>query len=199
MSIWARVRLLWAVAVAVVVSVALLMTPVAAVQAMPSPAGASVAAACLIALAVPVVAAAGCARSDPRIEAVAVRPVRALDFSLVAVAIVSASAASALVNAVGLAPVGLAAARACLTYAGLLLFGRSLADWRVAPLLPTAYLALVAVVGGGEDIIHPAWWAWIAADPSDAASWFLTVAMLAAGTATYWTRPPRMRDDPDET
>jgi hypothetical protein len=57
--------------------------------------------------------------------------------------------------------------------------------WRLAPVLPALYLLAVAVFGRGEDIEHPAPWAFIAALTADPLSWALTAIVLAAGLVVY--------------
>jgi len=91
----------------------------------------------------------------------------------------------------GIAPAGGIAARASLVFLGLLLavapFG-----WHLAALSPTLYLLVVAVAGRGEDIIHPAPWAWIAAPVEDGLSWVLSALVLAVGILLYVTMPSRL-------
>ena len=72
-----------------------------------------------------------------------------------------------------------------------MLLAYPLAGWRVATIVPAIYLLAVAVIGGGEDISHPAWWAWIAADGGDRTSWVVTIALLGAGIVAYLTVRPR--------
>ena len=80
-----------------------------------------------------------------------------------------------------LAPAGAVACRAMVTYLGLLLIARPLAGWRRAAIVPTVYLLVVAVLGRGDDIYHPAAWAWIAADGNDEAAWWMSMVVLAVG------------------
>jgi hypothetical protein len=74
---------------------------------------------------------------------------------------------------------------------GLLLAAYPVVGWQVAAVIPAAYLLAVAVAGRGEDIYHPAQWAWIAADGGDRGSWLLTTLVLLAGLATYVVLTPR--------
>ncbi|MGH7487394.1 MAG: hypothetical protein ACREMY_17600 [bacterium] len=166
----------------------LLVTPLAPMQAMPSPAGASVAVACLVGLIVPVAVAAGCARSDSWLESVGTRPTRLFDYLLLMGAVAGVAGLALLEQSVGFAAIGRVFARAGLAYAGLLLIGRALGAWRLAALLPASYLTLVAVAGRGNDVLHPAWWAWIASDAGDTSSWLLTTSCVGLGTVLYWRR-----------
>ncbi|MEW5991247.1 MAG: hypothetical protein AB1736_07895 [Chloroflexota bacterium] len=192
MVLWFRVRRIDLLLAAIALGALLLVTPLAALRAMPSPAGANVAAACMIALLVPMALSGSCSRSDDRVEAVAVRPTRALDFLLVISAIVASCAVSTLQELIGLTSVGVVAARATLAYGGLLLVAQSLSGWRVAAVLPATYLLAVAIAGRGPDVTHPAWWAWIAAGTGDTGSWLLTGFVDGLGTATYWKRSARL-------
>ena len=93
----------------------------------------------------------------------------------------------------GLAQAGLVAARATLTYLGFLLLTVPFVGWRLAPVAPALFLLAVAAFGRGEDIAHPAPWAWLAAEGTDPVSWMLTAAVLLVGVAAYAV-VPRRRD-----
>ncbi len=194
MDLWWRSRRGRLVAASVALSGLLVATPLAPVQAMPSPAGASVALACLIGLIAPVAVAAGCARSDSWLESVGNRPTRTYDYLLLMGAVFGVAGLNTAEQAAGLSAVGHVCSRAGLAYAGLVLIGRSMGSWRSAAVLPAAYLALVAVAGRGDDLIHPAWWAWIAADAGEASSWLLTGVSLGLGTLLYWRRSPPLTE-----
>jgi len=80
------------------------------------------------------------------------------------------------------------AARALLVYGGFMLLASPL-GWRTATIAPAVYLLAVIVVGRGEDIFHPAPWAWIAADETSRASWLLTAALVGVGITTHLVVP----------
>lgn len=185
MSLWLRVRGTPTIFGAMVLTLVGVALPGSAATATPSPAGATLAAACFLALAVPVAVGWGCARGDPQLESVSVRPVHALDLLLAALAVGTTCVAALAMHQAGLALAGSIAARAALVYLGFMLLAYPLAGWRVATIVPAIYLLAVAVIGRGEDIIHPAWWAWIAADGGDSLSWVVTIALLGAGIGAY--------------
>jgi hypothetical protein len=189
-GLWWRSRRGGLVVASIALSGLLLVTPLAPIQAMPSPAGASVALACLIGLITPAAVAAGCARSDPWLESAGTRPTRAYDYLLLMGAVSGVAGLSLLEQSAGLAAIGQVCSRAGLAYAGMLLIGRSFGAWRSAAVLPATYLTLVAVAGRGDDVLHPAWWAWIASDAGELSSWLLTTFCLALGTLLYWRRSP---------
>lgn len=164
-----------------------LALPGSSVAATPSPAGATLAAACFLALAVPVAVGWGCARGDPQLESVSGRPIHIFDLLLAALAVGITCIAALAMQRAGLALAGSIAARALLVYAGFMLLVYPLAGWRVGTIVPAVYLLGVAIVGRGEDISHPAWWAWIAADGGATTSWVITIALLGAGIGAYLT------------
>jgi hypothetical protein len=53
----------------------------------------------------------------------------------------------------------------------------------------------VLIAPAGEDIYHPALWAFVAADGSDRASWLLTAAVLGIGFLAYLLMPRTRRVD----
>ena len=190
MVLWWRSRRGGLILASIALSGLLLATPLAPIQAMPSPAGATVAIACVIGLLAPVAVAAGCARSDPWLESVGTRPIRTYDYLLLMGAVSGVAGLSLLEQCAGLSAVGQVCSRAGFAYAGLALIGRSFGAWRAAAVLPATYLTLVAVAGRGDDLIHPAWWAWIASDAGETSSWLLTAFCLGLGTLLYWRRSP---------
>ena len=192
MSLWLRVRGARTILGAIVLTLVGLALPGSAVAATPSPAGATLAAACFLALAVPVAVGWGCARGDPQLESVSGRPIHLFDLMLAALAVGITCIAALVMRRADLALAGFIAARAVLVYLGFMLLAYPLAGWRVATIVPAIYLLAVAVIGGGEDINHPAWWAWIAADGGDRTSWVVTIALLGAGIVAYLTVRPRM-------
>ena len=140
----------------------------------------------------PAVIGWGCARGDSRLEATGVRGIALADLALT----VAASAVVVLVAVVlhwaGLAQAGLVAARATLTFLGFLLLAVPFVGWRLAPVAPALFLLAVAAFGRGEDIVHAARWAWLAADGADPVSWTLTAVVLVVGIVAYIAVPRRL-------
>jgi len=190
-SLWLQVRGAVVIVAAMVLTLVGLALPASAATATPSPVGATVAVACFLALAVPVAVGWGCGRGDPQQEAVSTRGIKWLDLLLAATAVGLTSLAALLLHRIGLAPAGAIASRDLLVYLGLLLAAYPIAGWRTAAAIPAVYLLAVAVAGGGEDIYHPARWAWIAADGADRTSWLLTVVVLVGGLIAYVALKPR--------
>ena len=192
MSLYLRVRGASVIAAVVATVVAILAWPGSSVDATPSPTGATMMAGAFLAIAVPAVIGWGCARGDSRLEATGVRGIALADLALA----VAASAVVVLVAVVlhwaGLAQAGLVAARATLAYLGFLLLAVPFLGWRLAPVAPALFLLAVAAFGRGEDILHPARWAWLAADGADPVSWTLTSVVLVAGIAIYIAGPRRL-------
>lgn len=190
-KLWAQVRGLFIIVGSIVATLLVLVLPVSAAAVTPSPAGATLAAACLVALIVPIAVGWGCSRADRQVEAVTIRPVRLLDFLLAVASVGLVAILAGSLMQLGIAPAGGIAARASLVFLGLLLacapFG-----WHHAALSPTLYVLAVAVAGRGEDIIHPAPWAWIAAPVEDGLSWVLSALVLAAGILLYVAIRPRL-------
>lgn len=181
---------------AVGLSLALLAFPGSAIATTPSPAGATIAASALVALVVPIAVGWGCARGDPELESVSVRPVRVLDFLLAVLTVSTTGLAALAMEQVGFAPAGAIAGRALLVFLGLLLAAQPLAGWPIATVAPAIYLVAVAVAGRGQDISRPAPWAWIAAEGADPWSWLLTLAVVSGGVVTYFTVRPRRNVSP---
>lgn len=196
MSLYLRVRAARAVALVAACVVLLLTLPGASVDATPSPTGATMMAGVFLAIAVPAVVGWGCARGDGRLEQSGVRPLVAGDLAFAAAACGLVAALGAALHAAGLADAGLAAARATLVYLGLALLAVPFWGWRLAPVLPALFLLAVAVFGRGEDIEHPARWAFIAARGDDSASWLLTGIVLMVGVAAYSVLPRRVEFSP---
>lgn len=190
MTYWAKVHGLWVICAAIILTELALVTPISVASGVPSPAGANLAAACVIALAVPISVGWGCERGNGSLEAGGVRALRGLDFALAVLAVGAMVGIAVLLERIGLAPAGLITARAGLVYVGLLLLLSPL-GWRLATFAPALYLLAVAVVGRGEDINHPAPWAWIAAPPDSQASWVLSAGVVALGVASYLLTPRR--------
>ena len=191
MSLWLRVRGGSIIGVSMALTLVGLALPASAATATPSPVGATVAAACFLVLAVPVAVGWGCGRGDPQLEAVGSQPVRWLDLLLATLAVGLTAGGAYLLQQIEVAPAGAIAARDLLVYLGLLLLAYPFVGWQVAAVIPAVYLLAVAVAGEGEDIYHPAAWAWVAADPSDRASWLLTAGVLGLGLLAYVLIRPR--------
>jgi hypothetical protein len=191
-SLYLRVRGASVIAAVVAAVVALLAWPGSSLAATPSPTGATMMAGAFLAIAVPAVIGWGCARGDGRLEFTGARGITWADLALA----VGASAAVVLVAVVlhtaGLANVGIVAARATLTYLGFLLLAVPFVGWRLAPVAPAVFLLAVAAFGRGEDILHPARWAWIAADGADPVSWTLSATVVLAGIVAYIAVPRRL-------
>lgn len=190
-KLWAQVRGVPVIIGSVVVTLLGLVLPVSAAAATPSPAGATLAAACLVALIVPITVGWGCSRADRQLEAVSIQPVRLLDFVLAVASVGLVAILALLLMRLGIAPAGGIAARASLVFLGLLLASAPF-GWHLAALSPTLYVLAVAVAGRGEDIIHPAPWAWIAAPVEDGLSWLLSALVLAVGVLFYMAIPSRL-------
>jgi len=190
-SLYLRVRGASVIA-AVAAAVALLAWPGSSLAATPSPTGATMMAGAFLAIAVPAVIGWGCARGDSRLEATGVRGIAWADLALAVLASAVVVLVAVGLHWAGLAQAGLLAARATLTFLGFLLLAVPFVGWRLAPVAPALFLLAVAAFGRGEDIEHPARWAWIAADGADPVSWTLTAVVLVAGIAIYVAVPRRL-------
>jgi hypothetical protein len=191
-SLYLRVRGASVIAAVVAAVVALLAWPGSSLSATPSPTGATMMAGAFLAIAVPAVVGWGCARGDSRLEATGVRGIAWVDLALAGAASAVVAVAAVVLHRAGLAQAGLVAARATLTFLGFLLLAVPFVGWRLAPVAPALFLLAVAAFGRGEDIVHAARWAWIAADGADPVSWTLTVAALFAGMVAYIAVPRRL-------
>ena len=191
MSLYLRVRGASVIA-AVAAAVALLAWPGSSLAATPSPTGATMMAGAFLAIAVPAVIGWGCARGDSRLEGTGVRGIAWADLALAVLASASVVLVAVVLHWAGLAQAGLVAARATLTFLGFLLLAVPFVGWRLAPVAPALFLLAVAAFGRGEDIVHAARWAWIAADGADPVSWTLTAVVLVGGIAIYVAVPRRL-------
>jgi hypothetical protein len=191
-SLYLRVRGASVIAAVAATVVALLAWPGSSLSATPSPTGATMMAGAFLAIAVPAVIGWGCARGDSRLELTGVRGIARADLALVLVASSAVVVPALVLHQAGLAQAGLVAARATLAYLGFLLLTVPFVGWRLAPAAPALFLLAVAVFGRGEDVYHPARWAWIAADGADLVSWALTAVVLVAGIASYIAMPRRV-------
>lgn len=192
MSLYLRVRGVPVIAAVMAVVVALLAWPGSSMGATPSPTGATMMAGAFLAIAVPAVIGWGCARSDARLEFTGVRGIEWADLALAGVASAVVVLVAVVLHEAGLAQAGIVAARATLTYLGFLLLAVPFVGWRLAPVAPALFLLAVAAFGRGEDIAHPARWAWIAAEGADSVSWALTALVVGAGVLAYLTVPRRL-------
>lgn len=192
MSLYFRVRGVPVLAAVVSLVVGLLAWPGSSASATPSPTGATMMAGAFLAIAVPAVVGWGCARGDARLEFTGVRGIAWADLALAVLATAVVALVAVLLHAAGMANAGVVAARATLTYLAFLLLAVPFVGWRLAPVAPALFLLAVAAFGRGEDIVHPARWAWIAADGADPLSWALTAAVLLAGITIYVAVPRRL-------
>ena len=191
MSLYLRVRGASVIA-AVAAAVALLAWPGSSLAATPSPTGATMMAGAFLAIAVPAVIGWGCARGDSRLEATGVRGIAWADLALAVLASAVVVLVAVGLHWAGLAQAGLVAARATLTFLGFLLLAVPFVGWRLAPVAPALFLLAAAAFGRGEDIVHAARWAWIAADGADPVSWTLTAVVLVVGIVAYIAVPRRL-------
>lgn len=192
MSLYLRVRAARLLALVAAAVVLLLAWPGSSLAATPSPTGATMMAGVFLAIAMPAAVGWGCARGDERAEGTGVRRIALADLALAGIACGLVGAGGVALHAVGMANSGFVAARATLVYLGLMLLAVPFWRWRLAPVLPALFLLAVAVFGRGEDIEHPARWAFIAAQADDPLSWLLTAAVLAVGVVAYLVAPRSM-------
>ncbi len=192
MRLYLRVRGATVIAAVVAAILALLAWPGSSLSATPSPTGATMMAGAFLAIAVPAAVGWGCARGDVRLEATGVRPIPSADLALAVLATAVVALVAVLLHALGLANAGLVAARASAAYLGLLLLAVPFGGWRLAPVAPALFLLAVAAFGRGEDIEHPARWAWIAAEGHDPVSWALTGVVLVVGVVAFAALPRRL-------
>lgn len=183
MSLWLRVRRIRSTGMTITGPVTVLLlvgdvsVPVPNLQGGPR---LSVPFGLLAPLAVAVIAAWGLAAGDPRLEAVASRPLSQLDAAYaLTVGLLTMIACAAMSLLVG-ADLALAAGRNGVAYIGLMLVGRRLLGPLAAPLLP-AGLALVSAVIGHSSTGTTRWWAWLLFSSRNASAWAVTVILLIAG------------------
>jgi hypothetical protein len=188
MKYWRKAREVRCVVFAGMATVLALLLPFTVLTATPSPGGATVGLAAVLALAIPVMTGWGISRGDRAMEQRSVRPVAMLDLGLVLTAGIAVAAIEVTVRASGVSPAGLIAARATVTYIGLLLAAVPLVGWGNASMAPVAYFVAVVIAGRGSDADHPALWAWIAGGEDDAFSLIAALATLGAGIVVYLVR-----------
>ena len=141
----------------------------------------------LMPLAVGSVVALGLTSGDPRVEAVASRPLRLLDVAYALSAATLALATCALAQALGGSDLALAAGRNALGYVGLTLIGRCGLGPHAAALLPAGFTVAAALFGSGADR-QPRWWAWPLVAADDPLSWGSAVVLLLLGAAVALRR-----------
>jgi hypothetical protein len=145
--------------------------------------GATTAIGLVLALVVPICSAWAFGRSSIQLEQVSVRNVSALDIRLILIVAAATTVAAAAAEAMSASAIGLLVARAVVTFTGLTLVEWWRGGWDTAAVPPTLYFLAVAIAGRGEDIEHPATWAWIAADGHDGAAWVAAIGVLTVGLA----------------
>ncbi len=138
----------------------------------------------LLAPAAPLLAlAAGLANSDPQLEAVSVRSTALLDLALIGSVAFTMALSCAVIEAVGLSPLGFAAARNAIGLAGLMLlaapFGNS-----VLALTPVAFLLLVSGFGS-SGTGEPDWWAWPVQPAASTTALALAFVLAIGGVVTF--------------
>lgn len=188
MRYWRKAREVRTVAFAGVATVLALLLPFTVLTATPSPGGATVGLASVLALAIPVLTGWGISRGARAMEQRSVRPVAMLDLGLVLIAGIAVAASEVILRASGLSLVALIAARATVTYIGLLLVAVPLVGWGNASMAPVAYVVVVVIAGRGSDAEHPAVWAWIAGREDDAFSLIAALTTFAVGIVVYLVR-----------
>ncbi len=175
---WLNARAIKLLLLVSILTVLLLVLPVSALTATPSPGGATLALAAMAALALPASIGWALSRGDEGLERRAIRPTAAADLGLVLALVVGVVTLEGVLCAAGLAAAGLVAARAALTYTGMMLISASFGGWGSAAIVPAIYFTFVLVVGGGSDVDNPAAWAWIGAPGTNAAA-------MAAAAGTF--------------
>lgn len=188
MRYWRQARAVRLVALVGTATILALLAPFSSLTATPTPGGATIGLATILALASPVVMGWGISRSDERMEQRSVRPVAFLDLGLVLAFGLGLAAIEMALRGLGIAPAGLIAARATVTYVGLLVVSVPIVGWGQSSMVPVAYLVAVLIGGRGSDVDHPTFWAWIAAVEDDPLSWIVALAMLSIGTIVYLWR-----------
>lgn len=185
MRYWFQARAVPTLVLACAASTLALLLPFTVLAATPSPGGATIGVAAVIGLGIPVLTGWSVSRGDPGIEQRSVRPIAQLDLALFLGLGLGVATLAAILQLAGLAPVGFVAARATVTYVGLLLAAVPVIGWERASILPVAYVVAALIFGGGSDVDHPAAWAWIASLENDQLSIVASLTALATGTFLY--------------
>lgn len=185
MRYWFQARAVPTLVLACAASTLALLLPFTVLSATPSPRGATIGLAAVIALGIPVLTGWSVSRGDPGIEQRSVRPIGQLDLALFLGLGVGVAILAALLQLAGMAPVGFIAARATITYVGLLLAAVPVIGWERASIVPVAYVVAALIFGGGSDVDHPAAWAWIASLEDDLFSTTACLTVLALGILLY--------------
>lgn len=198
MSLWFRARAVWALVLGAVASLAVIVLPISGLTVTPSPAGATFALAVLVALIEPIALGWALTRGDQRAERISPRQIWLWDLLLVLGFGGGVALAALGLRLTGLAPAGAIAARATTTFLGLMLIAQAVGGWRTASLAPVVLFIAVVIAGGGEDINHPAPWAWMASPEDDPGASILSVVTLALGaTIAIFHRPTGAITDED--
>lgn len=129
----------------------------------------------------------GLGGGDASIEASAARPIERLDLLLVAVVTIIAALACAAVQYLGLNHLGYAAARNAVGLSGMMLAGRPVSS-RVGPVIPVAFLVVVAAFGG-DGSGNPQWWSWPIESYSSLGSWAIALGLAMLGLGAAFRRP----------
>jgi len=135
------------------------------------------------------------ARGDERLEGVAVRPLGTADAGL-ALAMAGAFGSLGLIlDALGVAALGVEAARSAIGLVGLMLVGRWVGGSGVAGVVPVGYVLLVGFFGG-ETPRTAEWWAWLVRPPGSTSAAVQAVGLFVAGpvmTSVGRREPPALR------
>lgn len=190
MTLWLRARAVWALVLGAVASLAVTVLPISGLTVTPSPAGATLALAVLVGLLEPIALGWAMNRGDQRAEFISPRRIWLWDLLLVLGFGCGVAMAELGLRLSGLAPAGGIAARATATFLGLMLMSQPIAGWRTASVAPVIAFVAVVIVGRGEDIAHPAPWAWIAASEDDVVAALLSLFVLALGSVIAVMRRP---------
>jgi hypothetical protein len=182
---WRKTRAIDLLILVSILTILLLVLPISALTATPSPGGATLALAAMTALALPVSLGWAISRGDAELEHRAARPVASRDLGLVLALVVGVVTIEVVLHEAGLAYAGIVAARAAVTYTGMMLVAMPAVGWRNAAIVPAIYLTLVLVVGGGSDVENPAGWAWIAAMDTDSPAMGAAVATFLIGLIAH--------------
>lgn len=182
---WRKTRAVDLMVLVAILTILLLVLPMSALTATPSPGGATLALAAMTALALPVSLGWAISRGDAELEHRAARPVGSRDLGLVLALVLGVVAIEVVLDEAGVAHAGIVAARAAVTYTGMMLAAAPAVGWRNAAIVPAVYLTLVLVVGGGSDVENPAGWAWIAARYTDSPAMGAAVGCFVIGVIAH--------------
>ena len=200
MRIWLRARHTPAVALTVGLFVLFLIPagtrrlPLPGLTGMP---GLGVPLALYGAVIVAIAVAAGLAGGEPRLEAVAARPLSLLDAIFgIAIALAGLGLCVLVWLAVGSAwsVYALEAGRNVVGYVGLTLLARPIVGPRAAA-LPAVIASIVAALVGSHADGSARWWAWPIAGARDELSWAFAFGLLTLGAAVLAVSRPSIVSD----